>query len=232
MLLLSPTTIPILATDECGFGLRLSCLADDGRISEFRISMSSASAGPVARFARFEVDFRACELRKEGTKIRLQEQPFQVLAALLENPGQIVTREELQRRLWPSDTFVDFDHGLNSAIARLREALNDSASAPKYIETVGRRGYRFIAEVEKPGAEKREPNRSAAPRQTAEPTVRFVSARRLALLFSFVGVLVLATVILRLNLRSPLPTITDSFQITNDRRHKDFLDLFAFLFRP
>src|SRR5215469_13379666 len=220
MLLLSPTTIPILATDECGFGLRLSCLADDGRISEFRISMSSASAGPVARFARFEVDFRACELRKEGTKIRLQEQPFQVLAALLENPGQIVTREELQRRLWPSDTFVDFDHGLNSAIARLREALNDSASAPKYIETVGRRGYRFIAEIEKPGAEVAEPGASAALPQTGKWTVHFASSTRLVLLLSFVGVPVIAAVILGLKLRSPLPTVTDSLQITNDRRPK------------
>ena len=136
--------------------------------------MSPAGAGPqIARFGRFEADFRSCELRKEGIKIRLQEQPFQILAALLEHPGQVVTREELQKRLWPADTFVDFDHGLNSGIARLREALNDSASTPKYIETVGRRGYRFIASVEKPEAEIVEPVLPAGLSQTANRTVRF-----------------------------------------------------------
>lgn len=102
----------------------------------------------LARFALFEVDFRAGELRKEGRRIRLQEQPLQVLRMLLERPDELVTREELQQKLWPADTFVDFDHGLNSAVARLREALNDSAERPKYIETMARRGYRFIGKLE------------------------------------------------------------------------------------
>jgi TolB-like protein/DNA-binding winged helix-turn-helix (wHTH) protein/tetratricopeptide (TPR) repeat protein len=100
-----------------------------------------------ARFAPYEVDFRAGELLKNGRKIRLQDQPLQILAMLLEQPGGVVTREELRQRLWPTDTFVDFDHGLNNAINKLRDALNDSADAPRFIETLPRRGYRFIAEV-------------------------------------------------------------------------------------
>jgi TolB-like protein/DNA-binding winged helix-turn-helix (wHTH) protein/tetratricopeptide (TPR) repeat protein len=100
-----------------------------------------------ARFGPFEVDFRAGELLKNGRKIRLQDQPLQVLAMLLKQPGEVVTREELRTKLWPTDTFVDFDHGLNNAINRLREALNDSADSPKFIETLPRRGYRFVAEV-------------------------------------------------------------------------------------
>lgn len=110
------------------------------------MSNPSESAG-LARFGPFEVDFRAGKLLKNGRRIRLQDQPLQVLAILLEKPGEVVTREELRQRLWPGDTFVDFDHGLNNAINRLREALNDSADAPRFIETLPRRGYRFIAQV-------------------------------------------------------------------------------------
>ncbi len=100
------------------------------------------------RFADFEVDLRAGELRKHSRKIRLQDQPFQILAMLLERPGDVVTREELHEKLWPSDTFVDFDHGLNNAVNRLREALCDSPESPRYIETLPRRGYRFLAAVD------------------------------------------------------------------------------------
>ena len=99
------------------------------------------------RFGVFELDLRAGELRKHGLRVRLQEQPFQVLAMLLENHGEVVTREELQKKLWPADTFVDFDHGLNKAINKIREALSDSAESPRFVETVARRGYRFLAEV-------------------------------------------------------------------------------------
>jgi TolB-like protein/DNA-binding winged helix-turn-helix (wHTH) protein len=98
----------------------------------------------VIRFGVFEVDVRAGELRKQGVKVKLQEQPFQVLQVLLEKPGEIVTREELRKRIWPSDTFVDFDGGVNNAIKRLREALGDRADTPRFIETLPRRGYRFI----------------------------------------------------------------------------------------
>jgi TolB-like protein/DNA-binding winged helix-turn-helix (wHTH) protein/Tfp pilus assembly protein PilF len=93
------------------------------------------------------VDLRAGELRKHGLRIRLQEQPFQVLAMLLRRAGQVVTREELQKKLWPADTFVDFDHGLNKAVNKIRDALGDSAESPRFVETVARRGYRFLAEV-------------------------------------------------------------------------------------
>jgi TolB-like protein/DNA-binding winged helix-turn-helix (wHTH) protein/Tfp pilus assembly protein PilF len=99
------------------------------------------------RFGVFELDLRAGELRKHGLRVRLQEQPFQVLAMLLEQPGEVITREELQKKLWSADTFVDFDHGLNKAINKIREALNDSAGSPRFVETVARRGYRFLAEV-------------------------------------------------------------------------------------
>src|SRR6266852_6336432 len=99
------------------------------------------------RFGVFELDLRAGELRKRGLRIRFQEQPFQLLAMLLEHPGEVVTREELQKKLWPADTFVDFDHGLNKAINKIREALGDSAESPRFVETVARRGYRFIVDV-------------------------------------------------------------------------------------
>ena len=94
----------------------------------------------VARFESFEVDVRAREMRKHGHRIRLQDQPFRVLLILLEQPGEVVTREDLQRQIWPSDTFVDFDRGLNNAVKRLRKALNDSAETPRYIETLPKRG--------------------------------------------------------------------------------------------
>ena len=100
----------------------------------------------------FEADLAARELRKNGIKIRLQEQPFQVLALLLENRGEVMTREELRQKLWPADTFVDFDNGLNTAINKIREALCDSAESPRYVETLPRRGYRFIGQSEQPSA--------------------------------------------------------------------------------
>ena len=103
---------------------------------------------PAYRFSHFEVHPDELEVRKHGIRLKLQEQPFRLLQALLERPGTLVTREELHARLWPDDTFVDFDHGLNAAAARLRQALGDSARLPRFIESVPRRGYRFIAPVE------------------------------------------------------------------------------------
>jgi DNA-binding winged helix-turn-helix (wHTH) protein len=100
------------------------------------------------RFGIFEVDLNSGELRRQGYKVKLQEQPFQVLIMLLEHPGDVVTREELQKQLWPADTFVDFERGLNRAINKLREALGDDADAPHFIETLPRRGYRFLAPLE------------------------------------------------------------------------------------
>jgi Tol biopolymer transport system component/DNA-binding winged helix-turn-helix (wHTH) protein len=107
--------------------------------------MSEQSQLPrVLRFGIFEIDLRAGELRMDGVRLKLQEQPFQVLCMLVEHSGEVVTREELRNRLWPADTFVDFDHGLNAAIKRLRDALGDSAENPRFVETVARRGYRFL----------------------------------------------------------------------------------------
>ncbi len=102
----------------------------------------------VVRFGAFEADLQSGELRKHGLKLRLQDQPFQILAMLLERRGEVVTREELHQRLWPTDTFVDFDHGLNNAINRLREALGDTAENPRFVQTLPRRGYRFIGLVD------------------------------------------------------------------------------------
>lgn len=113
---------------------------------------SSSASARVLRFDNFELDIRAGELRKHGVRLRLQGQPLQVLAALLERAGDVVTREELREQIWAADTFVDFDHSLHNAIARLREVLCDSAEAPRYVETLPRRGYRFIALVDAGGA--------------------------------------------------------------------------------
>lgn len=107
----------------------------------------SGNGTRMVQFGVFEVDLRAGELRRNGARVRLQEQPFQILAVLLERPGEVVTRDELQSRMWPADTFVDFDHSLNAAVRRLRDALGDSAENPRFVETVSRRGYRFLAPV-------------------------------------------------------------------------------------
>src|SRR5260370_21462982 len=105
------------------------------------------TATRVLRFGAFEADLHARELRKQGMHIKLQEQPFQVLAFWLEHAGEIVTRDELRQKLWPTDTFVDVDNSLNAIINRLREALGDSAESPRFVETIPRRGYRFVAPV-------------------------------------------------------------------------------------
>src|ERR1700746_2833251 len=107
--------------------------------------MSANSSSRIISFSTFELNLETGELRQQGQKVKLQEQPFQVLAALLERPGEMVTREELRNQLWPADTFVDFDHSLNAAIKRLRDALGESAETPIFIETLARRGYGFIA---------------------------------------------------------------------------------------
>ena len=102
----------------------------------------------ISRFGAFELDERSGELRKNGVRVNLERQPFQVLLGLLSRPGELVTRDEVRQQLWPADTFVDFDHSLNAAIKRLRDSLGESASAPVYIETLPPRGYRFSAPVQ------------------------------------------------------------------------------------
>src|SRR5215471_10585634 len=110
--------------------------------------MDSPNSRGIVQFGHFEFDADCGELRKSGAKVRLQEQPLQVLQILLEHPGSVIPRDELQKRIWTSDTFVDFDHGINNAIKRLREVLGDIADTPRYIETLPRRGYRFIGKIE------------------------------------------------------------------------------------
>ncbi len=149
------------------------------------------------QFGIFEVDQRAGELRRNGARVKLQEQPFQVLALLLERPGEVVTREELQSRLWPADTFVDFDHSLNAAVRRLRDALGDSAENPRFVETVARRGYRFLAPV-----------RGLGPAVDAETSVQPSHPARRWWIAAAAGALVLAGVGLGLFVgrRAPLPS--------------------------
>src|SRR5215469_5664574 len=130
------------------------------------------SSAPKYRFDQYEADVNAAELRRGETRLKLQLQPFQVLVALLERPREVLSREELRQRLWPEDTFVDFDHGLNTAMAKLRDVLGDSASNPRYIETIAKRGYRFLGNV----TAVQEPARRAAAAATTEaattPAVR------------------------------------------------------------
>jgi len=124
------------------------------------------------RFGVFEIDVRSGELRKQGHKIRLEGQPVQILICLLENPGELVTREELHRRLWPADTYVNFEHGLNAAVKRLRRALNDSADNPRFVETLPRRGYRFLAPIQAVDAGEDVPILNEAPPAEPVPAAR------------------------------------------------------------
>jgi Tol biopolymer transport system component/DNA-binding winged helix-turn-helix (wHTH) protein len=196
------------------------------------------SANPkIFRFGLYEVDLAAMQLRKSGIKIKLQEQPFQILTMLLERPGEIVTREELQKRLWPEDTFVVFDVGLNSAVKKLRQALGDDSENPRFIETLYRRGYRFLAPVEA-GV----PSRSLTQGgngQTAEeagfataatdarafaeevPKERTAGNKKKLLTGFFFAASVAAAAYLGFRLRpAQLPQITGYLQITHDGRQK------------
>src|SRR5215472_2066148 len=110
--------------------------------------MADPQSGRRYRFGVFEADAATGELRRQGIRVKVNAQPFQVLLMLLERPGELVTREEISRQLWPDGTFVDSEHGLNSAVNRIREALGDTASNPRFVETLARRGYRFVAPVE------------------------------------------------------------------------------------
>lgn len=121
------------------------------------------------RFGVFEADASAVELRRKGVRVKLNAQPFQVLVMLLERPGELLTREEISRELWPDGTFVDYEHGVNSAVNRIREALGDTASNPRFVETLARRGYRFVAPVEKITPNEG-PTTTPAPETSVEPT--------------------------------------------------------------
>jgi TolB-like protein/DNA-binding winged helix-turn-helix (wHTH) protein len=156
------------------------------------VPVSDNSSSRIIRFSTFEVNLHTGELRHRGQKVKLQEQPFQVLAALLERPGEVITREELRSKLWPADTFVDFDHSLNAAIKRLRDALGESADAPVHIETMARRGYRFMAPVTTD--EQKASGMSAATATAALPAPqRGMLARAAAAGVVMVAILVVAT---------------------------------------
>ena len=142
--------------------------------------MAVSPAEDVIRFGLFELNLKAGQLTRNGTKLRLPQQPLQLLAVLLERPGEILTRDELRQRLWSSDVFVDFDHGLNKSIQKLRDALGDSATSPRYIETIPRVGYRFIAPVRN-GTRPLEPDVAAKiERPSPLPVVPAVAANRRA----------------------------------------------------
>jgi TolB-like protein/DNA-binding winged helix-turn-helix (wHTH) protein/Flp pilus assembly protein TadD len=136
------------STASQAWGGRLAC--DRLALTQTPNMEDASKSSSIIRFGAYEANLAAGELRKNGSKIKLQERPFEILAILLERPGEMVSREQLREHLWPADTFVDFDHGLNNAVNKLRYALDDSADNPRFVETVGRRGYRFIAPVERP----------------------------------------------------------------------------------
>src|SRR6202790_555643 len=140
---------------------------------------SNCQAG-LLRFGVFEVDMTAGELRRNGARVRLQEQPFQVLTTLLQNAGQVVTRDELREKIWPADTFVDFDHSVNTAVNKIRESLGDSASSPRFVETLARRGYRFLAPVQPAEAKSAAQDSPSAPpgEAAAPPEMRTASFHR------------------------------------------------------
>ena len=132
---------------DSGAGFRVTLFANGAGEASFSISMPLAQSKRTYRFGLFEADVASGELLRQGVRVRLQDQPFRVLAILLERAGQIVPREELRQRLWPADTYVEFDGSLNAVLKQLRSALGDSADNPIFIETVPKRGYRFIAPV-------------------------------------------------------------------------------------
>lgn len=182
--------------------------------------MAGPSTNPgVVRFGVYELDLRAGELRKSGLKIKLQDQPLQILAMLLERPGEIVTREELQKRLWPQDTFVDFDLSLNSAVKKLRQALGDDSENPRFVETLYRRGYRFIGSVNG-GALTEEPAPFPEANVVHQParTETRRSLRRLAWIIP--SLLVLGLLALWLARPSLPPQVVGYTQITHDGLHK------------
>jgi cholera toxin transcriptional activator len=133
--------------------------------------------GPLRRyrFGTFEADAVTGELRRQGLRIKLNAQPYQVLLMLLERPGEILTREEIARALWSDDTFVDYDHGVNSAVNRIRDALGDTASSPRFVETLARRGYRFVAPVETFAGQSQLPPSPAPPAEKGPPNASIFS---------------------------------------------------------
>jgi len=192
---------------------------------------TSASHPSVIRFGVFELDLQSKELRKLGMKIRLQGQPVDVLAMLLERAGEVVTREELQRKLWPADTFVDFEQGLNNAMKRLRAALDDKAEAPRFIETLPRHGYRFIGAVNRASGAADALLTDTEGRNVAIPVTRKIGIKtrygteirtpadkkfRRFPATTAILLIALGAVVAWLNRPAPLPRLLKTIQITRD----------------
>ncbi len=174
---------------------------------------TSASPSAVTRFGVFELDLQSRELRKQGMKIRLQGQPVQILVMLLERPGEVVTREELQKKLWASDTFVDFEQGLNNAMKRLRAALDDDAESPHFIETLPRHGYRFVGAVNSNG--------QTPAADVGTPALKVKPGRRSALFLLAASIVVAVLALWWVSrIEPPPPKITSVVQLTSDGRVK------------
>ncbi len=187
----------------------------------------AAHAVRLIRFGTFEVDLRSGEVRKEGLKLRLTGQAFQVLAILLENPGELVTREDLQKRLWSSDTFVDFEHGLNNAVNRIRDALGDSIRNPRFVETLPRRGYRFIGSVSglgfMPTKQESLPNPPRGPQTDARrPARKWSLNEQWGIGLSSTAIVVIAVVSYWITRPLMPPKVSSYTRITNDGRAKSF----------
>lgn len=173
-------------------------------------------AAKIVRFGVFEVDLTAGELRKSGSKVRLQEQPFQLLAYLLTRSGEVVTRDELREKLWPADTFVDFDHSLNTAVNKVREALGDSASSPRFVETLARRGYRFLGPVDRVGVVRIDEDiasSASTDSSTIDPELEIPLPRRgvIRSLFGLVQVMYLVFYVVALARLQEVSRVADSF---------------------
>jgi DNA-binding winged helix-turn-helix (wHTH) protein len=175
--------------------------------------------GSIYRFGVFELDLRTAELRKKGVKLKLQEQPCQILLKLLEHPGEMVSREKLRSTLWHEDTFVDFETGLNTAIKRLRETLGDSADNPTFIQTLPRRGYKFIAPVEIPASHDSETGAAAGIQESS----RGQDLLKRAGLVAVVAVLLLIGWAVWYRQPRP-PTVTNAVRLSDDRKAKSPLN--------
>ncbi len=172
--------------------------------------------GTRVRFGIFEADLRSGELRRDGLKVKIQELPFQVLVSLLERPGEVVTREDLRKRLWPADTFVDFEHGLSKAINKLREALGDEANNPRFVETLPRRGYRFLGPVERTDHN----NSSSGKDESAQVHPWAASSRRRATVAAVAALAGLLAAAFWLSRPFPRPQVTRMVQLTHDGQAK------------
>ena len=195
--------------DECSHYLKV---LDFGHVEA---SVPASSSSRIIRFSTFEVNLHTGELRQRGQRIKLQEQPLQVLAALLERPGEMVTREELRGKLWPADTFVDFDQGLNAAIKRLRDALGESAEKPIFIETLARRGYRFMAPVVQDAAPQSQTQQEQRQRVRTPGSASKRNLRQITVLVAVVAI-ALVGIFVWLGRSHPAPKVLNTTQITHD----------------